>query len=61
MRKLSLVFALLFLVGCSYNPKQADTYKIYLGKRCTQDSNIYSYVWLHTVYGDDQVKKAWCK
>ena len=61
MKKLSLITLLIFLVGCAYNPKESDTYKMYWGKRCTQDGKIYSYFWLHTVYGDDQVKKTWCK
>jgi len=51
----------MILVSCANNPKEKDSYKIYWGKRCTEAGTQYSYVWIHTVYGPDQVKKEWCK
>lgn len=62
MRKIILIiFGAMILVSCANNPKETDSYKIYWGKRCTESGTQYSYVWIHTVYGPDQVKKEWCK
>jgi len=58
MRAIAIILFVL-LAACSTS-KQSDTYKIQLGKKCTQDGNIYSYVWLHTVYGKQLVKKEYC-
>lgn len=55
-----LISLMLLVGGNGYNPKTADTYKIQLGKKCTKEGNIKSYVWLHTVYGPQQVKKEYC-
>lgn len=53
---------ILILSGCSVKPKdQVQTYKIQLGKKCTLDGDVYSYVWLHTVYGEDIVKEKYCR
>ena len=62
-KKMKAIAIILFVIvtACSYNPKTADTYKILLGKKCTQDGKIYSYVWLHTVFGNPIVKKEWCR
>jgi hypothetical protein len=56
-----IIFGAMILVSCANNPKEKDSYKIYWGKRCTESGTQYSYVWIHTVYGPDQVKKEWCK
>mgnify|MGYP005999064453 FL=1 len=64
MKAITVILCLGILVlvtACSYNPKTADTYKILLGKKCTPDSKKFSYIWFHTVYGEKQVKKEWCK
>jgi len=64
MKAITVILCLGILVlvtACSYNPKTADTYKILLGKKCTEDSTKFSYVWFHTVYGEKQVRKEWCK
>ena len=55
------IILFVIVTACSYSPKTVDTYKILLGKKCTQDSKKFSYVWFHTVYGEKQVKKEWCK
>lgn len=53
---------ILILSGCSVKPKdQVQTYKIQLGKKCTLEGDVYSYVWLHTVYGEDIVKEEYCR
>ena len=59
MKKTIAILALVMLSACStsYND---DRYKMLLGKRCTHDGTKFSYVWFHTVYGDEQVKKEWC-
>lgn len=59
MSKLTTILLIVFLYGCSstYND---DRYKMLLGKRCTHDGTKFSYVWFHTIYGEDQVKKEWC-
>jgi len=52
----------LILSGCSVKPKdQVETYKIQLGKKCSKDGKIYSYVWLHSVYGEQITKEKYCK
>ena len=58
-----IIFGAMILVSCANNPKdyKLDNYKIVWGKRCTKAGTQYSYVWIHTVYGPDQVKKEWCK
>jgi len=56
-----IVVAFVLLVGCTTNTKEKEHYKIYWGKRCTEDGQKFSYVWLHTTQGPDQVKKEWCK
>jgi len=49
------------LTACTTKPKQdVDTYKVLWGKRCTEAGTQFSYVWIHTVYGPEQVKKEWC-
>jgi hypothetical protein len=62
-KKMKAIAIILFVIvtACSYNPKTTDTYKILLGKKCTPDSKKFSYIWFHTVYGEKQVKKEWCK
>lgn len=54
------VCMLLVLSACSTSYHERDHYKLLLGKKCSQDGTKFSYVWFHTVYGDDQVKKEWC-
>ena len=51
---------MLVLISCTTS-KDRDTYKIQLGKKCTKEGTQYSYVWFHTVYGDQQVKSEYCK
>jgi len=58
MKKTIAILALIMLSACSTN---SDRYKMLLGKRCTHDGTKFSYVWFHTVYGDEQVKKEWCR
>ena len=55
------IIILIMLTGCTTKPKQdVETYKVLWGKRCTEAGTQYSYVWIHTVYGPEQVKKEWC-
>ena len=56
-----LLISLMLMFGGNYDAKTVDTYKIQLGKKCNKQGNISSYVWLHTVYGPQQVKKEYCK
>lgn len=60
MRILSIML-LVLVAACSTPKDQVETYKIQFGKKCAADSGIYSYVWFHTVYGEQQVKKEYCK
>ena len=62
LSSIALIICLsIILIGCANKPKEKDNYKILWGKRCTEAGTQYSYVWFHTVYGPDQVKKEWCK
>jgi len=61
MKKIIIALTALLLVGCANNPKEKDSYKILWGKRCTENGNQFSYVWIHTVYGPDQVRKEFCQ
>jgi len=61
MKKIIIALTALLLVGYANNPKEKDSYKILWGKRCTENGNQFSYVWIHTVYGPDQVKKEYCQ
>jgi len=55
------IIILIMLTGCTTaSKKEKDNYKILWGKRCTEAGTQYSYVWIHTVYGPEQVKKEWC-
>lgn len=56
-----IIFGAMILVSCANAPKQKENYKILWGKRCTESGNQYSYVWFHTVQGEETVKKEWCK
>jgi len=57
---ISIVLLVFLLAGCSTPKNSVETYKIQLGKKCSKDGNIYSYAWLHSVYGPQQVKKEYC-
>ena len=59
MRAIAIIL-FVFVTACSTS-KQSDTYKIQFGKQCTPDSTKFSYIWFHTVYGEQQVRKEWCK
>lgn len=59
MNKITTILLIIFLYGCS-NTFNDDRYKMLLGKRCTQDGTKFSYVWFHSIYGEEQVKKEWC-
>jgi len=61
MKNIIIFVTFLLLVGCTKSPNSKDNYKILWGKRCTESGNQYSYMWFHTVYGPDQVKKEWCR
>lgn len=62
MKKIITLMLCLMFVGCSTaSKKEKDSYKILWGKRCTEAGTQFSYVWIHTVYGPEQVKKEWCK
>jgi len=55
------IIILIMLTGCTTKPKQdVETYKVLWGKRCTENGHQFSYLWFHTVYGSEQVKKEWC-
>ena len=55
------IIILIMLTGCTTKPKQdVNTYKVLWGKRCTKNGHQFSYLWFHTVYGSEQVKKEWC-
>jgi len=56
-----VICAAMMLTGCSTSKNEVETYKIQLGKKCTLDGNVFSYVWLHSVYGDQKVKGKYCK
>ena len=60
MKKIIIALTALLLVGCANNPQEKDSYKILWGKRCTENGHQFSYLWFHTVYGPEQVKKEWC-
>ena len=56
------IIILIMLTGCTTKPKQdVETYKVLWGKRCTENGNQFSYVWIHTMYGPDQVRKEFCQ
>lgn len=55
-----IIFLVIMLSGCSTHKNDVETYKIQLGKKCSKDGKIYSYTWLHSVYGPQQVKKEYC-
>jgi uncharacterized lipoprotein NlpE involved in copper resistance len=58
----AIMVLFLTLMGCTNKPKaEVQTYKPLIGKKCTQDSQIFSYFWLHTVYGPAIVRKEWCE
>lgn len=61
MKKIIIALTTLILVSCANNPKEKDNYKILWGKRCTESGNQYSYVWFHSVYGEETVRKEWCR
>jgi len=61
MKNIIIFVTFLLLVGCTKYPDSKDNYKILWGNRCTESGNQYSYMWFHTVYGPDQVKKEWCR
>lgn len=60
MKKIVSLLCMLVLISCTTS-KDRDTYKIQLGKKCTKEGTQYSYIWFHTVYGDQQVKSEYCK
>ena len=61
MKKIIILMLCLMFVGCSAaSKKEKDSYKILWGKRCTENGHQFSYLWFHTVYGPEQVKKEWC-
>ena len=60
MKIMYSLLCMLVLISCT-TAKDRDTYKIQFGKKCTKEGTQYSYVWFHTVYGDQQVKSEYCK
>jgi 3-deoxy-D-manno-octulosonic-acid transferase len=60
MKKIISLLCMLVLINCS-TAKDKDSYKIQFGKQCTKSGQQFSYVWFHTVYGEQQVKKEYCK
>ena len=59
--KVILIASLLLIVACAKNPAENEHYKVLWGKRCTESGNQYSYVWFHSVYGEETVRKEWCQ
>ena len=55
-----LIIAFIFLIGCAGHQK-GDTYKVMLGKKCSESGTINSFVWFHSTIGPDQVSKDNCK
>jgi len=57
----AFICMVLILSGCSVKPKnEVQTYKVQIGKKCTVDGNVFSFVWLHSVYGPQIVDKKYC-
>lgn len=61
MTKIIAIASVFLLASCANGLKQKEKYKILFGKRCTENNQQYSYVWFHTVEGDETVRKEWCK
>ena len=54
------LLCMLVLISCAAS-KDRETYKIQLGKKCTLNGDVYSWVWFHTTQGKQLVKKEYCK
>jgi len=60
MKKIISLLCMLVLISCAAS-KDRETYKIQLGKKCTLNGDVYSWVWFHTTQEKQLVKKEYCK